>query len=105
MIFSRLASLDRKSALSSQTEEPGIVRETTFSTIPSLDRFLRANKLAIWLHTLIQQADSDWTVGQVVIISLALICVGALLGNWWITGGLLGWIPGVALGTTPFLYL
>jgi tight adherence protein B len=105
MIFSRLASLDRKSALSPHADEPGIIRETTFSTIPALDRFLRNNKLAIWLHTLIQQADSAWTVGQVVIISLVLICVGAAVGNWWITGGVLGWGPGLVLGTTPIIYL
>jgi tight adherence protein B len=105
MIFSRLASLDRKSALSPHADEPGIIRETTFSTIPALDRFLRNNKLAIWLHTLIQQADSAWTVGQVVIISLVLICVGAAVGNWWITGGVLGWGPGLVLGTTPIVYL
>lgn len=105
MIHARLASLDRKSGFSSDPDAPGIMKQTTFSTIPALDRFLRTNKFAIWLHTLINQADADLTVGQVVIMSLVLVCVGAALGNWWITGGILGWLPGVALGTVPFLYL
>jgi len=34
-----------------------------------------------------------------------LICLGALLGNWWIAPGLLGWAPGLALGALPYVFL
>ena len=54
---------------------------------------------------MIEQCDLEWTVGQVVIVTLLLICVGAALGNWWIAPGLLGWLPGLALGSVPYLYL
>jgi len=36
---------------------------------------------------------------------LGLISVGAFLGNWWVAPGLLGWLPGLALGTAPYLFL
>jgi tight adherence protein B len=61
--------------------------------------------MAVGLHLMIEQCDVKWTVGQIVIITLLLICVGAALGNWWIAPGLLGWLPGLALGFGPYLYL
>jgi tight adherence protein B len=104
LIHSRLVSLDR-STDSPSNGEPSIVKEVTFSTIPAFDKFLRHNRLAVGLHLLIEQCDLKWTVGYVVIITLVLVCVGAALGNWWIAPGLLGWLPGLALGFVPYLYL
>lgn len=103
-VHSRLVSLDRK-RVSSSDDEAGIVREVTFSTIPAFDRFLRRNRLAIGLQLLIEQCDLQWTVGRIVFSSLLLIGLGALLGNWWIAPGILGWAPGLALGAAPFVFL
>jgi tight adherence protein B len=103
-IHSRLASLDRTGD-SSGNDEPGIVREITFSTIPALDKFLRTNRFAVGLHLLIEQCDLDWTVGRVVFVTLIFIGTGAVLGNWWIAPGLLGWIPGLAFGAVPYVFL
>ena len=104
LIHSRLVSLDRK-RVSSGDDELGIVREVTFSTIPAFDKFLRSNRFAIGLQLLIEQCDVQWTVGRVVFSTLLIICLGALLGNWWIAPGLLGWAPGLALGAAPYLFL
>lgn len=104
-IHSRLVSLDRRVDSPSGDDERGIIKETTFSTVPAFDKFLRHNRAAIHLHLLIEQCDLNWTVGQVVIITLLLVCVGAALGNWWIRPGLLGWLPGLVLGCAPYLYL
>ena len=104
LIHSRLASLDRKT-VSSGSEEPDIVKEVTFSTIPAFDKFLRNNRAAVGLQLLIEQCDLQWTVGRIVFGMLLLICVGAVLGNWWIAPGLLGWAPGLALGAVPYLFL
>ncbi len=104
LIHSRLASLDRKT-VSSGSEEPDIVKEVTFSTIPAFDKFLRNNRAAVGLQLLIEQCDLQWTVGRIVFGMLLLICVGAVLGNWWIAPGLLGWAPGLALGAIPYLFL
>lgn len=103
-IDSRLAALDRN-ASSSGSEESGIVKHITFSTIPAFDRFLRQNRAAIHVHMLIEQCDLKWTVGRVIFITLLFVGLGAALGNWWIAAGPLGWLPGLLLGVLPYLYL
>lgn len=103
-IDARLAALDR-GASSSGSEESGIVKQITFSTIPAFDRFLRQNRVAIHVHMLIEQCDLKWTVGRVIFTTLLFVGVGAALGNWWIAAGPLGWLPGLVLGTLPYLYL
>jgi tight adherence protein B len=103
-IHSRLASLDRKSVVSG-IDDPDIVKEVTFSTIPAFDKFLRNNRAALGLQLLIEQCDLQWTVGRIVFSMLVLVGVGALIGNWWIGPGLLGWAPGLVLGASPYLYL
>ena len=104
LIHSRLASLDRK-RVSSGTDEPDIVKEVAFSTSPAFDKFLRNSRAAVGLQLLIEQCDLQWTVGRIVFGTLVLICVGALLGNWWIAPGLLGWVPGLVLGALPYAFL
>jgi tight adherence protein B len=105
LIHSRLVTLDHRRAFSSDSEGPGIVKETTFSTIPAFDRFLRHNRTAIGLQLLLEQCDVNWTVGQVMIVTLLLVCVGAGLGNWWIMPGPVGFLPGLALGFAPYIFL
>jgi tight adherence protein B len=105
LIHSRLVSLDRAASPQTSSDDPSIVKRITFSTIPALDDFLRHNRLAVGLQLLIEQCDVKWTVGRVVFSTLLLICIGAALGNWWIGSGLIGWLPGLALGCAPYLYL
>ncbi|HEY6971953.1 MAG TPA: type II secretion system F family protein, partial [Candidatus Angelobacter sp.] len=105
LIHSRLVSLDRSANPNAGTDEQSIVKKITFSTIPALDQFLRRNQAAVGLQLLIEQADVNWTVGRIVFSTLLLICLGAALGNWWIAPGLLGWLPGLALGFIPYIYL
>ena len=104
LIHSRLVSLDRK-VVSSSSDEEGIVKQITFSTIPAFDRFLRNNRIAIGLQLLIEQSELHWTVGRMVFGTLLMISLGAILGNWWIAPGLIGWAPGLALGAAPYLFL
>jgi len=103
LIHSRLTALDQKRVTSG--DEPDIVKEVTFSTIPAFDRFLRNSRTAVGLQLLIEQCDLQWTVGRVVFSTLTLICLGAVLGNWWIVPGLVGWAPGLTLGAIPYIYL
>lgn len=104
LIHSRLASLDRK-AVSVGADEPDIVKQVTFSTIPAFDKFLRKNRAAISLQLLIEQCDVRWTVGRTVFSTLVLIGIGSLLGNWWIGPGLLGWTPSLASAAIPYILL
>ena len=104
-IHARLVELDRSATAATPGEEKGIVRHVTFSTIPAFDRFLRRNRTAIHLQLLIEQCDLKWTVGRVIFSTLLLVGVGAALGNWWISPGPVGWLPGLLLGALPYLYL
>lgn len=104
-IHARLVALDRGTAAAPASQEPDIVKQVTFSTIPAFDRFLRHNRTAIHLQLMIEQCDLKWTVGRVIFSTLLLIGVGAALGNWWIMPGPVGWLPGLALGLFPYLYL
>jgi len=104
-IHARLVALDRGTADAPASKEPDIVKQVTFSTIPAFDRFLRHNRTAIHLQLMIEQCDLKWTVGRVIFSTLLLIGVGAALGNWWIMPGPVGWLPGLALGFFPYLYL
>ena len=104
LIHARLVSLDRKRDPSANIDAD-IVKEITFSTIPAFDKFLRNNQLAVRLQLLIEQSATQWTVGRIVFSTLVLIGLGAALGNWWIAPGLLGWAPGLALGSIPYIFL
>ena len=104
LIHSRLVALDR-SASSGAGDEEGIVKQVTFSTIPVFDQFLRRNSIAVGLQLLIEQSDLDWTVGRFIFGSLVLVAVGGAIGSWWISSGLAGWIPGLALGAVPYFFL
>jgi len=104
-IHARLVALDRTATAASGSEEPGIVKHVTFSTIPAFDRFLRHNRSAVHVQMLIEQCDLKWTVGRVIFSTLLLVGVGAAVGNWWIMPGPVGWLPGLALGAMPYLYM
>lgn len=104
-IHARLAALDRSSEAAAGAQEAAIVKQVTFSTIPAFDRFLRKNRAAIHVQMLIEQCDLKWTVGRVIFGTLLCVGIGAALGNWWIATGPLGWLPGIVLGTVPYVYL
>jgi tight adherence protein B len=104
LVNARLVALDRRAHLNDDSEN-SILRQVTFSRIAAVDTFLRRNRFALYLQRLLVQADVTWTVGRVVFATLLCIGVGALLGNWWIAPGLLGWLPGIALGALPILGL
>lgn len=104
LINARLVALDQRARMD-EDDENTILRQVTFSRIPAVDRFLRRNKLALTLQKLLVQANVPWTVGRVAFATLLCVGVGAFVGNWWIAPGLLGWLPGLALGAVPVLIL
>ena len=54
---------------------------------------------------MLDQAKLPWTVGRFFFFSACLMLVGAIIGNWWIPVGFLGWIPGLALGVVPLVWV
>jgi tight adherence protein B len=102
-IRQRLNELDRQSREGDREEE--IVRRMTFSRNAVLDRLLRNHALARNLQLMLEQAKLPWTVGRFFAYSAAMVIVGAIAGNVWISDGFAGWIPGLALGAVPFLFV
>ncbi len=99
----RLVSLDRRA--SAEENQDDIVKQVTFSSVPSIDRFLRNNQLAIRLQLMLDQASLPWTVGRFSFFSAVLMVMGAAIGTWWMQVGFLGWIPGIAFGAVPLLWV
>jgi tight adherence protein B len=54
---------------------------------------------------MLEQAKLGWTVGRFFFYSACLMLVGALIGNWWIPVGFVGWIPGLVLGLAPLCWI
>ncbi|HEY5177820.1 MAG TPA: type II secretion system F family protein [Terriglobales bacterium] len=99
----RLVSLGRRAG--SETGNDAIVRQVTFSRVPSIDRFLRNNAIAMRLQLMLDQAKVPWTVGRFFFFSAVLMLIGATIGNWWIPADFFGWIPGIALGAMPLVWV
>jgi tight adherence protein B len=102
-IQARLSGLDHR--LMEEGEQTEIVRRVTFSKVAWIDQFLRETKSALQLQLLLDQAKVRWTVGRFVFYSLCCMLVGAIVGNWWIPVGFVGWIPGLLLGLAPFAWV
>lgn len=102
-IRERLGGLDRYVAHADREE--GIMKRATFSSIPSLDGFLRRTKFAPKLQLMLEQAKLSLTVGRFFFLSACLVVVGATVGNWSIPVGLIGWMPGVLAGFLPLLWV
>jgi tight adherence protein B len=100
-IRERLGELDRRALAGGREDE--IVKRVTFSRIASLDRLLRSHALTQKLQLMLDQAKLRWTVGRFFVYSAVMMVAGAISGNIWISPGLAGWTPGLALGAVPFL--
>ena len=99
-IQKRLSGLDHR--LLEEGEQTEIVRRVTFSKVAWIDQLLRENNSALQLQLLLDQAKVRWTVGRFFFYSLCCMLVGAIIGNWWIPVGFVGWIPGLLMGVAPF---
>ena len=97
-IQERLAALHRPSA---EEFEEGIVRDVTFSKSPLVNRLLQHNKAALGLHLMLEQANLKWTVGRFFFYSAVLMIAGAIIGNWWLRAGFIGWLPGLVCAFLP----
>jgi tight adherence protein B len=103
-IQERLSGLDRP-IVQGEDDHTEIVKHITFSRIGWVDRYLRENPIALQLQLMLEQASVGWTVGRFFFYSACLMLVGAIIGNWWIPVGLVGWIPGLILGLGPLCWL
>jgi tight adherence protein B len=103
-IQERLSNLERP-LQTGEEDHTEIVKRVTFSKIGFVDRYLRENKSALQLQLMLEQAKLDWTVSRFFFYSAILMLIGAIIGNWWLPVGFIGWVPGLILGLGPFCYV
>src|SRR5438874_6508664 len=82
-----------------------LLAQVSFSSIRWVDMRLRKSKIAANLQTLFEQAKVKWTVGRFLFASLAAAELGIVAGSYQWPGTVLGWIPGLALGAVPYMYI
>jgi tight adherence protein B len=98
-IFERLGALDRRPG--DDDEQTEIVRRVTFSRVEWVDRYLRNSTFALQLQLLLDQARVSWTVGRFAFFTACMVLVGGLIGTWFISPGITGWIVGLVAGLVP----
>ena len=104
-VHQRLSVLGRPMMQGDEDQPAEIVRQVTFSRIGWLDRYLRESRPALQLQLWLEQSKVPWTVGRFFFYSAICVLVGAIIGNWWIPVGLVGWVLGVACGMVPLLWI
>jgi len=75
------------------------------STIPWIDRLLRQLELTPRLRRLLYQADLKWTVGGLVLITIAAFSIPGYLVYFRTGAALLGLAVGLATGFLPFAFV
>jgi tight adherence protein B len=100
----RLAGLNRGPGVST-TVDPDILRHDTYSDLPLVNAILARLKVAADINTLIEQANSDWTVGRVVFGALVIaVVVTVLMWAWWHNIAF-AVLAGLAAANAPYVYL
>jgi tight adherence protein B len=79
-VFRRLKNLSRNKRTGGVDPVPFILRDDQLSRIPALNRVLAGQNVSARLQTLLDQAGSTMTVGQLVLLVVVLAAVGVLLG-------------------------
>ena len=82
-----------------------ILKREALSDIPWLDDIMQRVALFSRLRRLLQQAESQWTVGTVFSGSLLLAALSTWLATYWAPTLVLAVVIGLAAGSLPFVYL
>ncbi len=101
----RLAGLGRGGSGVPATVNQDILRHEAYSDLPLINAVLQRIKIAADINTLIQQADSDWTVGRVIFGALVAGVVAGFLGGLWFDNVVFGVLCGLAAANGPYVYL
>jgi len=101
----RLAGLGRGGSGVPATVNQDILRHEAYSDLPLIDAVLQRIKIAADINTLIQQANSDWTVGRVIFGALVAGVVAGFLGGLWFDNVVFGVLCGLVAANGPYVYL
>ena len=82
-----------------------IMRRSMLSEVPWLNRVLLTFRWTDKLNRLLEQADTQSTLGVFVLLSIVLASAGFLIGSWLTSRFLLSIPLAIFGGTMPFLYI
>jgi tight adherence protein B len=100
----RLAGLNRGQG-AARTANANILKREVYSDLPLINAILLRLKVAADLNTLIQQANSDWTVGRVVFGALVLAVMTGVVSWLWLHNIVLSVLLGMGAVNGPYIYL
>ncbi len=103
VIKARLANMETKHPGS--LSMPGLLREELLSEIPALNRILYKIPIMEKLANLIEQANVQIKVGQLLFLTLTIGMTGLLIGLLINRGILFAMGLGIALAAAPYLYI
>jgi len=100
----RLAGLEGSST-TDQVVSPDILKREVYSDVAFVNSLLQRIKLAAHLNTLLKQANSTWTVGQLLFNAIAVWVVVGMLSAVWLHSKLMGLVIGLVAAGAPYIYL
>jgi tight adherence protein B len=100
----RLAGLGSSSAID-QVVSPDILKREVYSDVAFVNSILQRTKLAAHLNNLLKQANSTWTVGQLLFSALAAWAVVGMMSAVWLHSKLMGLVIGLVAANAPYMFL
>jgi tight adherence protein B len=82
-----------------------IMRKSMLSEVPWLNRMLLSFRWTDKLNRLLEQADTQYTLGVFVLLSVVIASAGYLIGAWLTSNQLISIFSALILGMTPFFYI
>jgi tight adherence protein B len=82
-----------------------IMRKSMLSEVPWLNRVLLGFRWTDKLNRLLEQADTESTLGVFVLLSVLLASAGFLMGLWFTSRALPSIAAAILLGVIPFFYI
>ena len=101
----RLRTIERASLGVVPDEAGDLLRQDKLSDIPWLNEMMLEWGSLRKLNQLLHQAESDWTVGKLISITLFLFVLGTWVANFRAPSIVLALIAGAGLGSLPVVFL
>lgn len=101
----RLRTIERVSTGSVPDEVADLLRQEKLSDVPWIDELMQQVPVFHRLHQVLTQAESSWTVGMLVSLSVACLVLGTWLLNFRSPSIFLSLLGGAALASGPYIFL
>ena len=95
----RLRTIERVSGGAVPDEVADLLRREKLSNVPWIDELMQQVPLFHRLHNLLTQAESSWTAGMLISLSVVCLVVGTWILNIWAPSFYLALLGGAALAT------